>query len=130
MPKILPEFVSTSWSQIDSFDAGEKNGHNWWFDTVKMLCPTKKCRSPKVSVQAVQITTATQDSSPQRDTWYTPPKGTTFRQPVRLVSAVPRSLNAKPLSVIYEFGWAFDGEVWRNLNLGISMSHSPHENDF
>ncbi|KAI8375335.1 hypothetical protein EDC96DRAFT_541290 [Choanephora cucurbitarum] len=49
-----------------------------------------------------QMTSATQDSSPQRDTWYTPPKGTASRQPVRLVSAVPQSLNAKLLSIACE----------------------------
>ncbi|KAG1138487.1 hypothetical protein G6F38_010524 [Rhizopus arrhizus] len=110
------------------------------------LISNKQLKS--LNLPKAQMTSATQDSSPQRDTWYTPPKGTASRQPVRLVSAVPQSLNAKLLSIACEesmailqkkatgvnlvadeFGWAFDGKVWQNLNLGISMPHNPYEND-
>ncbi|KAG2206455.1 hypothetical protein INT45_009703 [Circinella minor] len=92
--------------------------------------------------------TTTQDSSLHRDTWCTPPRGTSSRKPARLVSAVPQSLNTKLLSIACEesmaslqrktadvnlvadeFGWVFDRKVWRNLKLGVSTPDNPYEDD-
>ncbi|KAG2198818.1 hypothetical protein INT47_000734 [Mucor saturninus] len=67
---------------------------------MKHLISNKQLKS--LNLIKAHMKSATQDSSPQRDTWYTPTYGTASRQPVRLVSAAPQSLNAKLLSVACE----------------------------